>query len=370
MRAALLELFRSCSHPNLSQLALYAIKSLIVEECNCILSHSLYREQNFVNSAIFHPSIISDEMVPAGIFLVAIRDAIIKTIRKANEIGSEEACTIISDCSSLLMECLQPVFRVLKSAYDETKLSWDDPRSSIAEAWFLVMISLIDIHKSFEMKHGDQSTHLLTNSLGLFINLVMSTRVEKEYTENDQSDGLMSVDGPQSLAMVEFLQLVFTVKDISQTMFANITCLFQNDINLDYESIGSNNTSLIGGGLVCASLFRAASGGLPPWTIEYIPDIFASFFETCGGVSEFCLILQAGVDLRLSQAANVSFGVIRPGKKLAGYFLDQMKPRGRDEFLQKSYELCQKDSKDKWRNFKVLVKANCGKFFFRQLFDV
>ena len=130
-------------------------------------------------------------------------------------------------------------------------------------------------------------------------------------------------------------------------------------MKLDQESLVGRqlDTSLIGGALISATLLRGASGGLPPWTIEHIPGILRSMHEACGGMDDFCIALQAGGDLRLKAA----FLDIAPGKKPAGFFFDHMKPKAREDFLQKVREICQKKDSNQWRLLKVLLKANCGK---------
>lgn len=361
MRGALLALLRSCSNPSFTQLAFYAIKALNCAECEAVISHSLKQAQPFVSS-IFHSSVVSDEVVPAGAFLIVIHDAINMTMTRAKELSIDQVAQAISDCSSVLVECLQPVLVALKSCCQATKINWEDPRSSITEAWFLTMKSLLVAYKTLPLQSTEQLQQLVGQSTGLLVHLVMNTRVEKEYVTEDRSDGFMSVDGPQSLALVEFIELALTANGVGTTIFALTGSIFQQEINLDYNSLGTGyDATLVAGGVISATLLRAASGGLPPWAIEYVPDIFKSLFEACGGVDSFYRVLQAGADLRLSQTPNSLYGCVSPGQKLAGYFFDNMKSRAREEFLQKTMEICSKNEGDRWRRFKVILKANCGK---------
>lgn len=354
-------LLRSSSYPSFSELALQAISALICAECNAVTSHNVSYPQPVISS-IFHTSVISDEVIPSGAFLIVIRDTIDDVMTRASTLSSDQIQKAMSDCISTLFGCLQSVFGALQSCFSSVNISWEDPRSSIAEAWFLTMTCILKAHNKFQIVANEQMRDLLKHSFNLFIHLVMSKTIEKEYITNNDSDGSMSVDGPQSLAILEFLEFALKTKDIGPTIFALIASNFQNDVNLDVESVGSGvNAALVGGALISASLFRAASGGLPPWTIEYVPDIFSSLFEACGGVQAFCRVIQGGTDLRVKQTSNSTFGVVCPGKKVAGYFFDQMKPKARDEFLQKTMEICQNDDGGKWRTFKVLLKANCGK---------
>ena len=360
MRGALLALLRSCTNPSFTQLAFYAIKALNCAECEAVVSHSLRQEQPFVSS-IFHSLVVSDEVVPAGAFLVVIRDAIEKTMVRAKELNIDQVAQAISDCISVLLECLQPVLVALKSCCHTTKISWEDPRSSITEAWFLTMKSLLVAYKTLPLQNTEELQNLVGQSTSLMVHLVMNTRVEKEYVTEDRSDGFMSVDGPQSLALVEFIELALTANGLGTTIFALTGTIFQQEINLDYDSLDTDcNAVLVAGSVISATLLRAASGGLPPWTIEYVPDVFKSLFEASGGIDSFYNVLQAGADLKLSQTSNSMYGYVSPGHKLAGYFFDNMKPKAREEFLQKTMEICAKDDCNKWRSFKVILKANCG----------
>ena len=87
----------SSTYPRFTQLAIYAIKALNCAECEAVVSHSLRKEQPFVSS-IFHDLVVSDEVVPAGAFLVVIRDAIDKTMVKAKEMNIDQVAQAISDC--------------------------------------------------------------------------------------------------------------------------------------------------------------------------------------------------------------------------------------------------------------------------------
>ncbi len=361
MRGALLALLRSCANPNFTELAVHAMKALNCAECDSVIAHSALKEQHH-SSAIFHSLVVSDEVIPAGAFLIAIRDVIDKIITGTEQWNNDQIILVIASCTSALWECHQYIFSALKSCCAKT--NWEDPRPTIAEAWFFSMNSLIIAYKKYILPDSEQFQHLVAQSMALCIHLIMSTRVDKEYPVTDRTDGFMSVDGPQSLALVEFIEQVLTAKGIGAPIFTLTGTIFQDEMKVDQESLGGRqfDTSLIGGALISATIFRGCSGGLPPWAIENIPGLLRSMHEACGGNDDsFCYALQAGGDMRLRVEPGAAFLDIAPGKKPAGWFFDHMKPKARDEFLQKVREICHKKDNNQWRLLKVLLKANCGK---------
>jgi hypothetical protein len=320
MRGALLSLLRSCANPGFTELCVHAIKALNSAECESVKMHSIVQQQPFVSS-VFHPLVVSDEVVPAGAFIIVVRDVIDTIVKEAKGLSYDNVCHSISICTSVLLQCHESTFAALKSCCLESHCQWEDPRSTIAEAWFFAMNSLLLAYKKLSLPDSEQLQQLVGQSIGLCIHLITNTRVERELPKSARTDGFMSLDGPQSLAIIEFFELVMTAKGIGASVFTLIGSMIREEIKLDYSSIdrGSNRT-LVGGAIISATLFRGISGGLPPWTIEYVPSIFKSMFEACGGADAFCLALEAGCDVRLSPDTSSTYGVISPGKKLAGYF--------------------------------------------------
>lgn len=221
------------------------------------------------------------------------------------------------------------------------------------------MKSLLNAYKTLSIpSNSDQMQQLVGESTAALIHLVLNTRVERDYIIDDRKDGLLSVDGPQCLAFIEYIQVTLS----SQQAVFNLTgSIFMKQVDLDYNSIvgGHSDVSLIDGTIICATLLRAAN----PWTIEFFPNVFKSLFQACGNsVESFGVVLRCSSDIRLCNNVHSLFGAVQPGKKLAGFFFDVMKTRARDDFLLKAMKICQKEDIGKWRNMKVLLKANCGKF--------
>ena len=132
-------------------------------------------------------------------------------------------------------------------------------------------------------------------------------------------------------------------------------------MTLDPTNFGQTinfNPRIMGGAIVTATLFRGTSGALPPWVIESLPNLYATLFTCCGDIETFCSIIRGGACLRLKET---SFARIHAGKKLAGFYFDGLSEEGIDDFLIKTQAICLKNDNGKWRNFKVLLKAVCGK---------
>ena len=108
MRGALLALLRSACNPNLNKFGFQVTSALVQTECNLVTSIATSRESMF--SSIFHSSVISEEVVPAGAYLIVIRDTVNNIIQRASELNSDEMGKAIYDCTSALVECLQSVF--------------------------------------------------------------------------------------------------------------------------------------------------------------------------------------------------------------------------------------------------------------------
>ena len=165
----------------------------------------------------------------------------------------------------------------------------------------------------------------------------------------------LSLDGPQTLAMVDFFEIIFK---FGHSIFSEIPVLLGEQMQLDGFVSGVSDIALIGGGIITAGIYRCTSGAVPPWAIEYLPSIFKSLFHACGGADQFLAILFAGVELKLQ--TGCSYGVISQSK-LAGRYYDTLKPKAKEEFTKKATEICACKDNTKWRKLKVLVKAVCGK---------
>ncbi len=362
MRGALLSLLRSCACPSLPQLAVEAIVALNEAECTSVLDHVLMNEKQFTSS-IFTAPVISGEVVPAGAFLIVLFDVIANTLKRAraNELNPDQVYQVLSGCSTVLFRCQETVFTAVKSRCPRD-IRWEDPRTTICEAWFSAVFILLNAFRIHDIAENESFHFIVRRSMALCIHLIMSTKVEKEYSTKDAEDGLVSVEGPQSLKMINFLTSALRTQDI----FTHTASLCQETWVLDHNSLErGSDPAFVGGAIISATILRSVSGGLPPWTVEYMPIVLKSLHQACGSTDSFCLAMAGGCDLRLCKTSASNYADILPGKKLAGFFLDTMKPKARESFLCSIEETFAKKKKDQtqvFRFLKVILKANCGKY--------
>jgi len=72
-------------NPGVTELTVHAITALIQAERESVLSHCVELEES-CTSSIYHSAVVSDDVVPAGVFLIILRDAIESTIKRQNEL--------------------------------------------------------------------------------------------------------------------------------------------------------------------------------------------------------------------------------------------------------------------------------------------
>ena len=339
----------SCADPGLSELASSAAKALINAECNAIIHHC--RQDSNVPSSIFHEFVISEDSAPAGIFIYTVRQ-ILENLRKT-KLKKSILHGALSSCLSVLLGSKDSVFSALGTHTVSELNEWEDPRPTLLEAWLLAVNEMIKICFELDCHDNQQLKQLGSETLVICVHILFSKQVEKEKALPDMMK-CVSLDGPQSLAMVEFFEEVFK---FGKPMFSEIGILLGDRMQL--EGLGGNSdVSLIGGGIIVASIYRSASGSVPPWAIEYVPAIFKSLFNACGDTQLFLAIIFAGADLKLQN--GVTYGAISSGK-LAGRYYDTLKQKARDDFMKKATLICECNDNTKWRKLKILVKAICGK---------
>jgi len=155
----------------------------------------------------------------------------------------------------------------------------------------------------------------------------------------------MSLDGPHMLALMDFLESSFALGPIMlQTIASHLE-----------KTFGISGIPIIG-----AALFRGGSGGLPPWAVECIPNVFSALFGAFGkDPNNFGKMLVDSMEITLHVNA-ARFGGVLPGSLFAGPLFKKLSEKTKQEFVQKSLELCAKDTGDAWRRFKVILKQLCG----------
>ena len=353
LRGATVALIRSSADCGLPEFAVEAMKALVNAECNAVVS---YCNHNYdVCSSVFHELVISEEVCAAGSFIIAIRDGIVAMRSRISNDGLDVSAIRVAIPSYLssMIGCKDAVFRAVGSHTTTDLIEWEDPRPTIFEAWLLAMNDLIKL--AFEGGCQDDTTlvRLVSETLALTIQVLLHKRVDKENKLPGQVECL-SLDGPQTLALIEFFELVF---NFGPSLLTNTASLVTSQIHLDSLPGGANDNYLVGGGIIVAAIYRCVSGAVPPWAVEYVPSILKSLYSCCGNDPEaFHTILVAGSELQLN--GDYNFGCVR--KTLAGHYYDTIKPKTKNDFITKAREISASVGNDKWRKLKVLVKSVCG----------
>jgi hypothetical protein len=353
LRGATVALLRSSADCGFECNSVEALKALINAECNAVVSYC--KANRDACSSIFHELVVSEEVCAAGSFVITVRDGIAALRSQISNNGVEASAINVAIPSfvSSLLGCKDSVFSAIGSNTNVELSEWEDPRPTIFEAWLLTINELIEI--VFEVGCQDETTllQLVSETLVVTIQVLLHKRVDKEITYPGEAKYL-SLDGPHTLAMVEFFELSFK---FGPSIFAKTASLITSQVNLDLVSTGANNTSLIGGAIIVAAIYRCVSGAVPPWAVEYVPTMLKSLYSCCGnGPQEFSAILLAGADLKLN--VGHKYGCVQ--KTLAGHYYDTIKPKKKEDFIIKALEISASDGNDKWRQLKVLVKHVCG----------
>lgn len=180
----------------------------------------------------------------------------------------------------------------------------------------------------------------------------MFKRTDKQAPSSDILE-VVSVDGAQTLAMVEFFESVLRFGNL---VLGKVVQKLEARLPISPDNL-PNDDSMIGGGIIVAMIYRCTSGSVPPWAIEYVPGLFHALFECCRQDNGyFQSILLLGAEMRLRD--GMKFGSVT--NTLAGYYYDTMRPKGKEEFVKRMKEVTESTNHDKWRKLKVLVKSVCG----------
>ena len=327
---------------------------MVNAECKAVIDHCEHNRNE--PHSIFHELVISEDMSPGGTFIINVRD-IVENLRSTFKDSANERSDVISSassCLSVLSGCKDSVFAAVGSRTTIDLTEWEDPRTTTLEAWLLAINELMKLNTEIPIE--DQLLQRLgCETLALSIQILMHKHGDKEKQLPGQGF-VLSLDGPQTLAMVEFLELIF---QFGHSVFPSVAKLLPYT---HFEAVNRemSNVGLIGGGIITAAIYRCASGSVPPWAIEYVPNILKALSNACGHqVEPFLAILFAGADLKLKQGCT--FGCIQSGRHLSGHYYDTMKPRAKEDFIRKANDICACVDNTKWRKLKVMIKAVCGK---------
>lgn len=329
-------LIQGSCNPDLSEVALHAIVELTKAECDAIVVQCQAGCSS--NSSIFNDEVISTETLPAGAFLMILTER----VEQCKELPLSYLRTV-AEISGPVLHALTHVCPPPSSP------SVVDARSTLCEAWFLLMCSVLDHTKSGVGTSEQLSlrNRVIAETLCATILLIL---YPEDPTKPSDTVG-MSMGGPQTLALMDFFENTFSIGPESLHEIARtLPSRFQIDMP-------GTDPTLQGMAIVGAILFRAISGGLPPWAIERIPATYAALFNGCGkDVEVFGQVLRASMYIRLTAAV----ASVKPGSCIAGRFFEAMKENAQQEFLQKATEIAVTDTAEAWKRYKTLLKQASG----------
>jgi hypothetical protein len=346
LRASLSAFVRASACPDIPGTAADAIILLNKAECQAISFQCALGPTTA--SRIFSESVISESSGPSGLFVRIIGE----TIQQNQDLLSARNCvlvlyqlrTVVLD--TLLSKCPEP-----------TNPCFVDPRPTLCEAWYLTLDELME---SFNAQNAaacnDASIKsILSDSCCTALLLLLYPSLRK-----DPNDGLkdigMTLDGPQTRAIMEFLESYFL---LGPDMFRAVALTLSSQLVAENVLVVSDDPVGQGVAIVGACLFRAASGALPPWAIEVIPSLYAALYHACGtDVQVFRQMLITSMQIRL--VTTTGFGGVYPGELLAGRFFESAKDSSKRTFVERSQEACSQNDAEGWRRFKVLLKQACG----------
>ena len=323
-------MLRTCLNENISDYCASIISALIKAECEAATVQSNHGPES--GSNIFNDGVVGEEMVHAGASIMLIRECLDRIAKKK---GQMEKCTNeCRKCLSVLKDVAPIVMPLLLHQSPEAN-SHVDPRSTIAEAWFLTMTSLVSICRNHEQIAaslvGDDVESFLGESLSIAIALIFLKDMGTKDASARAIQRGMSLDGPQTLAMLGFAsECMLLGPSILVAGGRSILSVIQ--VN---DAVGQSN---IGVTILAASLLRAVSGALPPWAVEETPTLIQSMYVAMGSdCDKLIQILSAATKV----AASAPFGAINSGELLAGRYLDVSNVHI-ESFLRQSKEVCVK----------------------------
>jgi hypothetical protein len=275
-------------------------------------------------SNIFNDNVVGDEMLHAGAYFMAVKDSLNRIVSHLKT-GLEEALTELRRCLAILKRSAVAVHSLLLNKSSEAT-SHTDPRPTVAEAWFLTMTSLVSIFRganlTSHLTSDDRVEELIGDALYVSIALIFMKDLGNKKSAPSTVQSGMSLDGPQTLAMMEFMTsaILFGPGGLAATA-RSFTTHFQLEHLIQSEELGAT--------IIAAGLLRAASGALPPWAVELTPPLIRSLFIALGNNCDiFIQILKNSTKIKCS------------GNILAGRYFEHVSSVHIDSFLSKTRDAC------------------------------
>ena len=366
VRAALFTLLLAAGDPDVPTTAVDMMVTLARTECNAIRFQCNAGPTS--SSNVFREDVISEETVPAGIYVRVLGELLDKSYKAGLSLDA------IPNCIGILFDIRLDVLHSISSLCPNpvAKGSFSDPRPTLAEAWYFAMNKLLHLvlrtplaspNSSSSSSHNDSTrmAHQLcvdtsVSTIGLLLFPSMGKTQERRL-----NDPGMSLDGPHTLAIMDFFPLCF---ELGGSILREMAKQLTQAIPVERKSISSSSPydrdeESVGIAIVGASLFRAAQGGLPPWAVECIPPVYASLFRTLGAnPSAFGHVFEISMSVRLKEGHV--FGGVKPGGLLSGRYFETMSDKAKRAFVAQAVEFATQNTAVSWRRLKSAIKQACG----------
>jgi len=335
LRAALYILVKAAGVPDIPRRLCHVVVACTRSECDAICQQCALGSSS--HSLIFVENVVGEDGVPGGIFVHVIHVLI------------NASKSLLQNCLSVLVEVKDSVLSsIVNPCPDPTDFA--DPRGTLAESWFLCMVKVIDVVSL----HGIMDTaldNMLVDSVCAVIQLLFYPSLGKT-SEDRRNDPGMSLDGPQTLAICDYLTSFFMKgPKYLEALGSKVAATIPTDCSADAPC---------GVVIVAAALFRGAQGSLPPWAVEAIPQVYSAFYFAMGkDTSVFVGVLGAGMRVRLQRGTS-RYGSVTEGQLLSGRYFDGVSNQFHQSFLASVAEICQADNTAGWKKLKQVIKAACG----------
>lgn len=352
LRGGLVSLFRACIGigSGMPPVVITSLGQLIIAECKSVLGLN-----NLSNIEAF----FGENMIPFGAFVKVLGEALERALEEI-KLRRFSSSDILVSCTNVIVTLHEALPFVSQVATSELPEERRDPRPFIFEAWCVSLRNLACLRREF-FRFEEVSAfkgvveELLSQSTCLGLQLVLRTPLNRKKCVLIQNSGCMSLDGPHSLAMLEFMEEALeprVLANVGETLASTMSLNFGLGTELPKE------LECIGGALILAVFFRMVSGALPPWVLESIPGLFCSLFAACNkDIPFFCQVLCLAVEARV---LGVGYGGIDGTEKIGGPFIESISDLSKAQLICQAKASALRNDVEGWRRMKVTVKQICG----------
>jgi hypothetical protein len=334
LRAALFTLISASGGPDIPQNLTLMVTAWTRSECEAICRQCDGGSTS--RSSIFVDGIVAEDGVPAGLFVRSI----CMLLRQSH--------SLLTNCLYALVESKEAVLTAIIHPCPDP-VGFADPRCTLGEAWFLCMSDVASI-LSHNRTRDARIENMLTDTFCGVVHLLFYPTLGKTKEDRRQDPG-MTHDGPQSLALTDFLVNFF---QMGPALLQPASEKLAQTISVDMPA----TTAPVGLVIAVAALFRAMQGSLPPWTVESIPQIFSALYGAVGKDAQlFVHVLGLAMQVRLRVS---HYGGLVAGQLLSGGQFEGASEAFCQIFLAQVAEICQTDTAGGWKKMKHVVKSACG----------